>query len=46
MTKIMTAIVAFDFLNKANLILDDEIVVSENAWRMSKEWLLFHVYNA
>ncbi len=36
MTKIMTAIVAFDFLKSGKISLDDEIVVSENAWRMSK----------
>ena len=36
MTKIMTSIVAFDLLKKNQLRLDDEFVISENAWRMSK----------
>ena len=36
MTKIMTAIVAFDLLNKNKLSLDDKFVVSENAWRLSQ----------
>ena len=36
MTKIMTAIVAFDLLKKNKLALDDEFVVSENAWRLSQ----------
>ena len=36
MTKIMTAIVAFDLLKKGSIKLDDEVVVSEKAWRMSK----------
>ena len=36
MTKIMTAIVAFDLLNKNKLSLDDQFVVSENAWRLSQ----------
>ena len=36
MTKIMTAIVAFDLLKKNNLSLDDKFVVSENAWRLSQ----------
>ncbi len=36
MTKIMTAIVAFDLLKKNKLSLDDEFVVSENAWRLSQ----------
>ena len=35
MTKIMTSIVAFDLLEKGKIKLDDEVVVSENAWRMS-----------
>ena len=35
MTKIMTSIVAFDLL-KDKIKLDDEFIVSENAWRMSK----------
>jgi D-alanyl-D-alanine carboxypeptidase (penicillin-binding protein 5/6) len=36
MTKIMTAIVAFDLLNKDKLSLDDKFTVSENAWRLSQ----------
>ena len=35
MTKIMTAIVAFDLI-KNKLSLDDMFVVSENAWRLSQ----------
>ena len=35
MTKIMTSIIAFDLLKKGKIKLDDEVVVSENAWRMS-----------
>ena len=36
MTKIMTAIVAFDLLKQGKITLEDEVIVSENAWRMSK----------
>ena len=36
MTKIMTAIVAFDLLKKGNLSLDDKFTISENAWRLSQ----------
>ena len=36
MTKIMTAIVAFDLIKKNKLSLDDKFVVSENAWRLSQ----------
>ena len=36
MTKIMTAIVAFDLLKTEKLSLDDKITISENAWRMSQ----------
>mgnify|MGYP001365340778 CR=1 FL=1 len=36
MTKIMTSIVAFDLLKKNKISLDDEFVVSENAWRLSQ----------
>ena len=36
MTKIMTSIVAFDLIKKNKLSLDDEFVVSENAWRLSQ----------
>ena len=35
MTKIMTSIIAFDLLQKGKIKLDDEVVVSENAWRMA-----------
>ena len=35
MTKIMTSIIAFELLKKGKIKLDDEVVVSENAWRMS-----------
>ena len=36
MTKIMTAIVAFDLIKKNKLSLDDKFIVSENAWRLSQ----------
>ncbi len=36
MTKIMTAIIAFDLLKQGKISLDDETVVSENAWRLSQ----------
>ena len=36
MTKIMTAIVAFDLLKKNKLSLDDKFTISENAWRLSQ----------
>ena len=36
MTKIMTSIIAFDLLKKINYLLDDEFVISENAWRLSQ----------
>ena len=35
MTKIMTAIVAFDLIKKGETSLDEKITISENAWRMS-----------
>jgi len=35
MTKIMTAIIAFELIKSGDLDLDDEFVVSENAWRLS-----------
>ena len=35
MTKIMTAIIAFELIKSGDLNLDDEFVVSENAWRLS-----------
>jgi len=36
MTKIMTTIVAFDLIKKNKLSLDDQFVISENAWRLSE----------
>ena len=36
MTKIMTSIIAFDLIKKNKLSLDDNFVVSENAWRLSQ----------
>ena len=36
MTKIMTAIIAFDLIKKNKLSLDDKFTVSENAWRLSQ----------
>tara|TARA_Y100000817_G_scaffold205156_1_gene160811 strand:- start:266 stop:1414 length:1149 start_codon:yes stop_codon:yes gene_type:complete len=36
MTKIMTAIVVFDLLKQDKIKLTDDVIVSENAWRMSK----------
>ena len=36
MTKIMTSIVAFDLLKKGEIDLDDKLLVSENAWRLSQ----------
>ena len=35
MTKIMTAIVAFELIESGDLSLDDKFLVSENAWRLS-----------
>ena len=35
MTKIMTSIIAFELIKSGDLNLDDEFVVSENAWRLS-----------
>ena len=35
MTKIMTAIIAFDLLDRNELSLDDQFIVSEKAWRLS-----------
>ena len=37
MTKIMTSIIAFDLLKQGKINLDDETVVSENAWRLSQK---------
>ena len=36
MTKIMTSIVVFDLLKSGDLNLDDKVMVSENAWRLSQ----------
>ncbi len=36
MTKIMTSIIAFDLIKKGKLSLDDEFIISENAWRLSQ----------
>ena len=36
MTKIMTAIITFDLLQKGDLSLNDRFFVSENAWRLSE----------
>jgi len=35
MTKIMTAIIAFDLIRSGDLDLDEKFFVSENAWRLS-----------
>ena len=35
MTKIMTAIIAFDLIKKGQLTLDEKFIVSENAWRLA-----------
>ena len=36
MTKIMTAIIAFDLIKSGDLNLSDKFLVSENAWRLSE----------
>ena len=36
MTKIMTAIIAFDLLKSQKLSLDDKVTISDKAWRMSQ----------
>ena len=36
MTKIMTAIIAFDLIKNGELSLSDKFIVSENAWRLSQ----------
>ena len=36
MTKIMTTIVAFDLIKSGELNLDDKILISEKAWRLSR----------
>ncbi len=35
MTKIMTSIIAFELLKQEKIKLEDEVIVSENAWRLS-----------
>ena len=35
MTKIMTAIIAFELIKKNELSLDDKVMISEKAWRLS-----------
>jgi len=35
MTKIMTALIAFELIRNGDLDLDDKFIVSENAWRLS-----------
>ncbi len=35
MTKIMTAIIAFDLIKSGDLNLNDKFMISENAWRLS-----------
>ena len=39
MTKIMTAIIAFDLIKSGDLKLDEKFIISENAWRLS-QWVL------
>ena len=36
MTKIMTAIVAFDLIKSGDLNLEDKFIISEKAWRLSR----------
>ena len=36
MTKIMTSIIAFDYLKSGEISLDDKFLISEKAWRLSK----------
>ena len=36
MTKIMTSIIAFDLLKRGEATLDEKVVISEKAWRMSQ----------
>ena len=35
MTKIMTSIIAFDLIKSGDLTLDEKIIISEKAWRLS-----------
>ena len=44
MTKIMTAIIAFDLIKNNKLSLDDKFSISENAWRLSQA-VLIDVYH-
>ena len=36
MTKIMTSIIAFEQIKNGDLSLDDQFIISENAWRLSQ----------
>ena len=36
MTKIMTSIIAFDYLKRGEISLEDKFLISEEAWRLSK----------
>ena len=36
MTKIMTSIIVFDLIESGDVALDDKILISENAWRLSQ----------
>ena len=36
MTKIMTTIIVFELLKQGDLSLDEKIIISENAWRLSQ----------
>ena len=36
MTKIMTSIIAFELIDNGELSMDDKIIISENAWRLSQ----------
>ena len=36
MTKIMTAMIAFDLIKSGDLNLDDKFIISEKAWRLSR----------
>ena len=45
MTKIMTAIIAFDLIKQGELSLDEKFIISENAWRLSTCRLFINVYN-
>ena len=53
MTKIMTAIIAFDLIKSGDLSLDEKFIISERAWRLSTSgyssniyiWIFIDVYN-